>query len=50
MKILPITKPTKKDKIELEKLRTKSKIARLTDREAAREVFLSVKDLWDCEC
>jgi hypothetical protein len=50
MKILPIEKPTKKDNLELENLNKKEKTKKLTDKEASRQIFLSVKNLWNCEC
>lgn len=50
MKILPITSPTEQDKNRLEELKKIEKSRRLTNKEAAEQVFLSVKDLWNCEC
>lgn len=50
MKILPITKPTENDILELEKLKEKETTEELTGEEAARLVFLSVKQFWNCEC
>jgi len=47
MKILPITEITNKEKKELKKLKIKKQ---LTREESFREVFLSVKQCWNCEC
>ncbi len=45
--IKPITQITKKEQLELDNLKKKSK---LTKEESFREVFLSVKCCWNCEC
>ena len=52
MKILPIEKPTDQDNLELEILNKKEKILKqkLTDKESTRQIFIGVKNLWNCEC
>ena len=50
MNILPIEKITELEKLELDKIKEQSKHRPLTDSEAAREIFLDVKQFWNCEC
>lgn len=48
--IKSITKITTREQKELDKLKEKSKSARLTDKEANREFELGMKIFWNCEC
>ncbi len=46
--ILPITPRTESEEKELKFLKETKRI--LTEEESARLLFLSIKDLWNCEC
>lgn len=50
MNIEAIEQITSKEQEELDKLNEEAKRRILTGDEASRQLFLEVKQFWDCEC
>lgn len=50
MKIETIEKITAEEQKELDKLNTEAKQRGLNGDEASRQLFLEVKEFWNCEC